>query len=75
MFVSGDSDEATPLWFTRKVAPGFTDRVEIVARNQGHTEWSACIANRYERFVLSGKTSGIASKDCEDAARPALRLR
>ena len=42
MFVSGDTDAASPLWLTEQVAPGFSNRVEIVARGQGHTEWNEC---------------------------------
>ena len=74
MFVSGDSDAASPLWFTARVAPGFSDRVEIVARHQGHTEWSPCIADRYERFVRSGATRGIDTTPCADRTRPPFRL-
>ena len=75
MFVSGDSDAASPLWFTQRVAPGFADRVEIIARNQGHTEWSDCISQRYQRFVRDGSTGGVESTACADVARPAFRLR
>ena len=75
LFVSGDSDGASPLWFTQRVAQAFADRVEIVARNQGHTEWSGCIARRYERFVREGSTRGIESSACEDVPRPPFRLR
>lgn len=38
MFVSGDSDGGTPLWFTEHAAPGFPNRVEVIMSNRGHTE-------------------------------------
>lgn len=72
MFVSGDHDAASPLWFTTRVAPGFTNRVEIIARNQGHTEWSACIAKRYETFVRTGSARRVSAKDCADVALPSF---
>jgi hypothetical protein len=75
MFVSGDSDAASPLWFTARVVPGFSNRVEIVAHHQGHTEWSPCIADRYERFVVSGSVHGIDASPCTDRERPPFRLR
>ncbi len=43
MFVSGDMDAATPLWFTAHMARGFPNRVEVVMRGQGHTEWNDCV--------------------------------
>jgi pimeloyl-ACP methyl ester carboxylesterase len=75
MFVSGDSDAATPLWFTERVAPGFSNRVEIIARNQGHTEWSGCVERLYERFVREGSPRGIESRACGDIERPPFRVR
>lgn len=57
MFVSGDADGGTPLWYKEHVAGGFAERVEMVARGQGHTEWSECIAEWYRRFIGSGSTS------------------
>ena len=36
MFVSGDSDGGTPLWFTEHTAPGFQNRVEVIMSNRGH---------------------------------------
>lgn len=75
LFVSGDRDAASPLWFTARVAPGFLDRVEIVARGQGHTEWNPCIAQLYERFVRSGATSGIDGSDCPAIPRPPFKTR
>ena len=73
MFVSGDLDAASPLWFTGRVAPGFANRVEIVARGQGHTEWSDCIGDLYEKFVRSGAAQGIDPATCPGAPRPPFR--
>ena len=72
LFVSGDSDPATPLWFTTRVAAGFSNRAEVVVPGHGHTEWSDCIARLYERLVRSGSTAGIAST-CEPVPRPPFK--
>jgi pimeloyl-ACP methyl ester carboxylesterase len=73
MFVSGDLDGDTPLWFMEHAATGFTQRVEILARGQGHTEWSDCIAQYYKRFVISGSTHQLAAASCEPVPRPAFK--
>jgi pimeloyl-ACP methyl ester carboxylesterase len=73
MFVSGDQDAASPLWFTAQVAPGFQNRVEIVARGQGHTELNDCVDRLYMQFVESGKASGI-DPDCPVTPRPPFKL-
>jgi pimeloyl-ACP methyl ester carboxylesterase len=74
MFVSGDADGGTPLWYTDHVAQGFSQRIEVVARGQGHTEWSDCVAKLYERFVRSGTTNGLSSTSCEVVPRPPFKL-
>ena len=58
LFVSGDNDAASPLWFVQRVAPGFSRRAEIVVGNQGHTEWSDCVARLYE---TSCATASVAA--------------
>jgi pimeloyl-ACP methyl ester carboxylesterase len=73
MFVSGDTDGATPLWFMRHAAPGFADHIEIVARGQGHTEWSDCIADLYQRFINTGSTHELAGAACEPVPRPPFK--
>ncbi|HEU4516204.1 MAG TPA: alpha/beta fold hydrolase, partial [Steroidobacteraceae bacterium] len=73
MFVSGDLDAATPLSFTDHVAPGFTNRVEIVSRGQGHTEWNECVDRLYRQFVETGTSEGI-DPDCPAIPRPPFRL-
>jgi pimeloyl-ACP methyl ester carboxylesterase len=75
LFVSGEDDAASPPWFTARVAPGFTNRADIVSRHQGHTEWSPCVARAYAQLVRDGSTRGIATRVCEDAAVPRFRLR
>jgi pimeloyl-ACP methyl ester carboxylesterase len=70
LFVSGDMDGASPLWFTERVAPGFSHRLEVVLAGKGHTEWSDCLAELYGRFVRSGATDGLESSSCEPAVRP-----
>jgi pimeloyl-ACP methyl ester carboxylesterase len=73
MFVSGDMDPASPLAFTAQVARGFANRVEIVSRGQGHTEWSDCLAGVYREFVESGDAAGIDAAACPAMPRPPFR--
>lgn len=74
MFVSGDFDAGTPLWFTEHAAPGFSQRVEIVMRGHGHTTWNECLSGLYQRFVASGSPRGIDPNACPAAAWPAFRI-
>jgi pimeloyl-ACP methyl ester carboxylesterase len=59
LFVTGDADGGTPLWYNEHVASGFSNRVEVVSRGQGHTEWSDCISQLYQRLVRSGVVTGL----------------
>jgi pimeloyl-ACP methyl ester carboxylesterase len=74
MLVSGDMDAAAPLSFTEHVAPGFPNRVEIVARGQGHTEPNDCVSERYREFVETGQARGI-DPVCPAIPRPPFRVR
>jgi hypothetical protein len=73
MFLSGDMDAATPLSFTAHVAPGFTNRVEVVSRGQGHTEWNECVAGLHRQLVESGKADGI-DPACPAIPRPPFKF-
>lgn len=73
MFVSGDTDAGSPLWFTERVAPGFSNRVEVILVGRGHTEWSECVGALYERFVRSGRVDGLDPATCKPAGRPPFR--
>lgn len=75
MFVSGDTDGGSPLWFTEHVAQGFSDRVEVVLRGRGHTEWSDCVGQLYERLVRSGAVRGLDASSCEPVPRPPFKTR
>lgn len=75
MFVSGDMDAASPLWFTERVASGFRNRVEVVARGQGHTEWNDCVARLYRELVREGATEGLYPGDCQPIPRPPFKTR
>ncbi|MEX2149187.1 MAG: alpha/beta fold hydrolase [Steroidobacteraceae bacterium] len=75
LFSSGDSDPATPLWFTDRVAPNFPNRIEVLMRNQGHTEWNECLGQLYERFVRNGTVEGLDATDCAPVPRPAFKTR
>jgi hypothetical protein len=73
MFVSGDTDGGTPLWYMQHVAPGFTERIEIVARGQGHTEWNDCIAQLYRRFISMGAAHELIGASCAPLSRPKFK--
>jgi pimeloyl-ACP methyl ester carboxylesterase len=73
LFVSGDSDPATPLWFTERVAQNFPNRAELVLAGRGHTEWTECVFDVYARFVRAGKVTGIGESGCAAPTRPPFR--
>jgi pimeloyl-ACP methyl ester carboxylesterase len=75
LFVSGDSDAATPLWFTERVAAGFSQRAEVIAAGQGHTEWSECVAGFYERLVRDGSVRNLRGGKCPAVPRPPFKTR
>lgn len=74
LFVSGDSDPATPLWFTTRVAAGFSNRAEIVVAGHGHTEWNDCISKAYEQLVQSGSVEGLKGSTCAAVPRPPFTI-
>jgi pimeloyl-ACP methyl ester carboxylesterase len=73
LFVSGDSDAASPLWFTEHVAPGFSNRAEVILAGRGHTEWDDCVARIYEQFVRSGAVRGLEVSSCRPVPRPPFK--
>jgi pimeloyl-ACP methyl ester carboxylesterase len=73
VFASGDTDGATPLWFTEHTAPGFSHRVEVVLSGQGHTEWNDCIAQIYQEFIVSGSVDGGKTSTCPPVPRPPFK--
>ena len=74
VFASGDTDGGTPLWFTEHAAKGFSHRLEVVLRGQGHTEWNECIAKIYEKVVKSGSVGAGGTSTCPLVPRPPFRL-
>jgi pimeloyl-ACP methyl ester carboxylesterase len=75
LFTSGDTDAATPLWFTQRVAAGYSERAEVVVAGQGHTEWSECVGRLYEQFVREGSVRSVRGKACEAVPRPPFKTR
>ena len=73
LFVSGDTDSATPLWMTQHVAPGFSNRLEVVLGGKGHTDVSECIPGLYEQFVRRGDARGLDTSACKPVPRPPFR--
>jgi pimeloyl-ACP methyl ester carboxylesterase len=73
LFVTGDLDGGTPLWFTDRVARGFSDHVTVVVHGQGHTEWNECVARKYEQLVRSGSIRGLNSPSCPPVPLPPFK--
>jgi pimeloyl-ACP methyl ester carboxylesterase len=73
LFVSGDADGGTPLWYTEHVAAGFAHRIQVVAKGQGHTEWSDCIAQLQQQLVRSGSVNGL-NPACPAVPRPPFKI-
>ena len=73
MFVSGDSDGGTPLWFTEHTAPGFRNRAEVIMSNRGHTEWAPCVETVYQQFLNQGSVRGIDASACSHLSRPPFK--
>jgi pimeloyl-ACP methyl ester carboxylesterase len=73
MFVSGAADGGTPLWYADRVAAGFSNHIQVIVKGQGHTEWSDCLAQLYQRMVRGGAVSGL-NPSCPDVPRPPFKL-
>jgi len=73
LFVSGDADGGTPLWFADHVAAGFPNRLQVIVKGQGHTEWSDCLAQLYQQLVCGGTVRGL-NPSCPDVPRPPFKL-
>jgi hypothetical protein len=73
LFVTGDRDGDTPLWFTDHVASGFARHVIVVEHAQGHTGWNDCVARLHLQLVLSGTTDGL-DPVCPRGALPAFKF-
>lgn len=69
LFVSGDTDPASPLWFKEHAARGFVNRAEVVMQNRGHTEWSDCVDDIYTRFVKAGSARQLDTSTCKPEPR------
>lgn len=75
MFVSGDSDGGTPLWYMQHAAPGFQNRVEVVMSNRGHTEWAPCIQTLYQQFLNQGSVQRVDASACSHLSRPPFKTK
>jgi pimeloyl-ACP methyl ester carboxylesterase len=73
LFVTGDLDGGTPLWFTDRVAQGFSNHVTVVIHGQGHTEWNECVAGKYEQLVRSGTVRALNSPSCPSMPLPSFK--
>jgi pimeloyl-ACP methyl ester carboxylesterase len=73
LFVSGEEDGGTPLWYADRVAAGFSNRLRVIVKGQGHTEWSDCLAQLYQQFVRGGAVNGL-NPSCPEVPRPPFKL-
>jgi pimeloyl-ACP methyl ester carboxylesterase len=73
LFVTGDQDGGTPLWFTPHVAKNFSRRAIVVVRGQGHTEWNGCVAGKYEDLVRRGSVAGLQTTACPAIPLPPFK--
>jgi pimeloyl-ACP methyl ester carboxylesterase len=73
MFVSGDEDGGTPLWYMEHASKGFSERITLTERGQGHTEWNECVGKVYEQFVRSGSVHELQASQCEPVPRPPFK--
>ncbi|MBS0419542.1 MAG: alpha/beta fold hydrolase [Proteobacteria bacterium] len=74
LIVTGDQDGGSPLWFTDRVAPGFTNHVTVVVHGQGHTEWNDCVAGLFEKLVRTGSVTGLEGNSCPAVKIPPFKL-
>lgn len=72
LFVTGDHDGGTPLWFTDHVIHGFSHSALLIAQGQGHTEWSDCVSEHYGRLLETGSAEGLAGS-CPAIPRPKFK--
>jgi pimeloyl-ACP methyl ester carboxylesterase len=75
LFVTGDHDGGTPLWFTPRVMAGFSQAVQVVAKGQGHTDWNPCVATLYEQLVRSGSVAGLRPSTCAAVPLPTFKTK
>ena len=73
LFVSGEADGGTPVWYADRVAAGFSNHLQVVVKGQGHTEWSDCLAQLYQHMVRSGSVGGLGLS-CPEVPRPPFKL-
>jgi pimeloyl-ACP methyl ester carboxylesterase len=73
LFVSGAADGGTPLWYAERVSKGFANHLQVTVKGQGHTEWSNCIAQLYQRLVRGGVVTGL-NPACPEVPRPAFKI-
>ncbi|RJF85320.1 alpha/beta fold hydrolase [Sphingomonas cavernae] len=74
LFVTGENDGGSPVWFTDHAALGFSNGAVLLAPGQGHTEWSDCISRRYEALVESGEMAGLRRQACPAVPRPPFKI-
>ena len=72
LFVTGDHDGGTPLWYSDHVIHGFSHSALLIAQGQGHTEWSDCVSDHYGQLLQSGSADGLAGS-CPAIPRPKFK--
>jgi pimeloyl-ACP methyl ester carboxylesterase len=74
LFVTGEADGGTPIWFTEHAAKNFANGRILFSPGQGHTEWNPCVASRYYALVRQGRAEGKRRDSCPRIPRPAFKL-
>jgi pimeloyl-ACP methyl ester carboxylesterase len=75
LIVSGANDAASPLWFTQRVAPNFSERAEVVVAGHGHTESNDCTVRLWEQLVRDGSVRKVRGKTCDAVPRPPFKTK
>ena len=73
LFVTGDRDGSTPLWFTDRSAESLSNHVIVVVHGQGHTEWNDCVADLYQRLVRAASVRELIGRSCPVVPWPAFK--
>lgn len=74
LFVTGETDGGTPVWFTDHAAKSFPNSAIVLALGQDHTGWNPCVESRYFALVQQGRLASKNSERCSPVPRPPFKL-
>ena len=71
LLLSGEADPVTPPAYAARAAEGFSDRLHVVVRGQGHGQFMVgCAPRLIARFLEAGTARGLDARCLESAAAP-----